>query len=135
MAGRFSVLQQPVLDRRAVSYARKGVKKMIMTLQVLMAVILFVLGLSSCVAGLWTILSRQYQQALKRISAQSAKVSSKAVTEAGLAPLIQSMSSLVGAINQLIRTSVGVGVFLCIAGVALCLVAFWMLSALGAVGP
>jgi hypothetical protein len=44
------------------------------------------------------------------------------------------MSSLVEAINQLIRTSVGVGVFLCLAGVALCIVAFWMLSALGAVG-
>jgi hypothetical protein len=108
---------------------------MITTVQVLMSVTLFLLGLSSCVAGLWTILSRQYQQALKRISAQSAKVSSKAVTEAGLAPLIQSMSSLVGAINQLIRTSVGVGVFLCLAGVVLCVVAFWMLSALGAVGP
>jgi hypothetical protein len=108
---------------------------MIARVQVLMAVILFVLGLSSCVAGLWTILSKQYQQALKRISAQSAKVSSKAVTEAGLAPLIQAMSGLVQAINQLIRTSVGVGVFLCLAGVALCAVAFWMLSAVGAVVP
>jgi hypothetical protein len=108
---------------------------MITTVQVLMSVILFALGLTSCIAGLWTILARQYQQALKRISAQSAKVSSKALTEAGLAPLIQSMSSLVEAINQLIRTSVGVGVFLCLAGVVLCIVAFWMLSALGAVGP
>jgi hypothetical protein len=108
---------------------------MITTLQVLMAVILFLLGLSSCVAGLWTILSKQYQQALKRISAQSAKVSSKALTDAGLAPLIQSMSSLVEAINQLIRTSVGVGVFLCLAGVVLCIVAFRMLSAVGAIGP
>jgi hypothetical protein len=108
---------------------------MIARVQVLMAVILFVLGLSSCVGGLWTILSKQYQQALKRISAQSAKVSSKAVTEAGLAPLIQAMSGLVQAINQLIRTSVGVGVFLCLAGVALCAVAFWMLSAVGAVVP
>jgi uncharacterized membrane protein HdeD (DUF308 family) len=108
---------------------------MITRVQVIMAIILFVLGLGSCISGLWTILSKQYQQALKRISAQSAKVSSKAVTEAGLAPLIQAMSSLVEAINQLIRTSVGVGVFLCLAGVALCVVAFWMLSALGAVVP
>ncbi|MGD2177191.1 MAG: hypothetical protein PVG71_05150 [Anaerolineae bacterium] len=108
---------------------------MIITLQLLMSVILFALGLSSCVAGLWTILSKQYQQALKRISAHSAKVSSQAVTEAGLASLIQAMSSLVEAINQLIRTSVGVGVFLCLAGVVLCSLAFWMLSALGAVGP
>ncbi len=103
---------------------------MIRVLQVLMSLTLFVLGLSACTAGLWTILAKQYQDALKRISAQSAKVSSKAVTDAGLAPLIEAMSGLVEAISLLIRTSVGVGVFLCLAGGALCLVAFWMISAL-----
>jgi hypothetical protein len=38
------------------------------------------------------------------------------------------MSGLVTAINQLVRTSAGVGVFLCLSGVTLCFVAFWMLS-------
>jgi len=103
---------------------------MIKFLQVVMAVTIFSLGLSSCAAGLWTILAKQYQDALKRISAQSAKVSSKAVTDAGLAPLIEAMSGLVEAISLLIRTSVGVGVFLCLAGGALCLAAFWMISGL-----
>ncbi len=103
---------------------------MIKFLQTVMAVTIFSLGLSSCAAGLWTILAKQYQDALKRISAQSAKVSSKAVTDAGLAPLIEAMSGLVEAISLLIRTSVGVGVFLCLAGGALCLAAFWMLSGL-----
>lgn len=103
---------------------------MIKVLKVLMAMTIFGLGLSSCAAGLWTILAKQYQDALKRISAQSAKVSSKAVTDAGLAPLIEAMSGLVEAISLLIRTSVGVGVFLCLAGGALCIAAFWMLSGL-----
>lgn len=103
---------------------------MIETLQVVMSITLFALGLSSCAAGLWTILAKQYQDALKRISAQSAKVSSKAVTDAGLAPLIEAMSSLVEAISVLIRTSVGVGVFLCLAGGALCLAAYYMLAVL-----
>jgi hypothetical protein len=95
-----------------------------------MAFAAFLLGLSSCVAGLWMILSRQYQKVLKSISAQSAKVSSKAVTDAGLAPLIQAMSGLVEAIDRLVRTSIGVGVFLCLAGVILLLASFWMLSIL-----
>ena len=103
---------------------------MIKILKVLMAITIFALGLSSCAAGLWTILAKQYQDALKRISAQSAKVSSKAVTDAGLAPLIEPMSGLVEAIHLLIRTSVGVGVFLCLARGALCIAAFWMLSGL-----
>lgn len=103
---------------------------MIETLQAVMATSVFVLGLCACGAGMWVILSRQYQKVLKSISAQSAKVSSKAVTDAGLAPLIQAMSGLVEAIDKLVRTSIGVGVFLCLAGVILCLASFWMLSVL-----
>jgi hypothetical protein len=103
---------------------------MFKSIQAVMAVCMFLLGLFSCVAGLWMILSRQYQKVLKSISAQSAKVSSKAVTDAGLAPLIRAMSGLVEAIDKLVRTSIGVGVFLCLAGVVLCLASFWMLSML-----
>lgn len=103
---------------------------MIATLQAVMALCVFLLGLCSCVSGLWMILSRQYQKVLKSISAQSARVSSKAVTDAGLAPLIRAMSGLVEAIDKLVRTSIGVGVFLCLAGVILCLASFWMLSML-----
>ena len=75
-------------------------------------------------------MSREYQQALKSIAAQSAKISGKAITDVGVAPLIEASSRLIEAINQLIRTAVGVGVFLCLAGTVLCLVAFWMLSTL-----
>jgi hypothetical protein len=100
----------------------------IINLKVTMAACLFVLGIGSCIAGLWAILARRYQQVLKSISTQSAKISSKAITDVGVAPLIESMSGLVTAINQLVRTSVGVGVFLCLSGVTLCLAAFWMLS-------
>jgi hypothetical protein len=103
---------------------------MITDLQIAMSGCLFLLGFCSCVAGLWTILSRRYQQTLKSISAQSAKVSSKAITDAGLAPLIEALSGLVKAIDQLVRTSAGIGVFLCLAGITLCLAAFWMLSRL-----
>lgn len=99
-------------------------------LQVAMSACLFLLGVCSCIAGLWTILSRKYQQALRSISAHSVKVSSKAITDVALTPLIDALSGLVRAIDQLIRTSVGVGAFLCLAGVILCLVAFWMLPAL-----
>jgi hypothetical protein len=103
---------------------------MITDLRIAMSGSLFLLGLCSCIAGLWTILSRKYQRTLRDISAQSAKVSTKAVVDAGLAPLIEALSGLVKAIDQLVRTSAGIGVFLCLAGVALCLVSYWMLSEL-----
>ncbi len=100
----------------------------ITNLRIAMAICLFLLGACSCVAGLWTILARRYQQALRSISAHSARVSSKAITDVGLAPLIEAFSGLINALDQLIRTTVGIGVFLCLAGAGLCLAAFWMLS-------
>lgn len=103
---------------------------MIKDLQIAMSICLFLLGLCSCIVGLFTILSRQYRQALKSISSQSAKASSKALTDAGLTPLIEAMSGLIDSLNQLVRTSAGIGVFLCLSGVALCSAAFWMLSTL-----
>jgi hypothetical protein len=45
-----------------------------------------------------------------------------------VAPIIDSAARLVEAISQLVRTAIGVGVFLCISGLLVCLAAFWMLS-------
>jgi len=101
---------------------------MIETLQIGMSVSLFLLGIIACIAGMWMILAKRYQQTLKNISAQSARVSGKALTDAAIAPLIEAMSGLVKAIDQLVRTSAGVGVFLCLVGAVLCFVAFRMLS-------
>ncbi len=99
---------------------------MVSTVQLSMAAILFLMGSSAVVMGLWTILAREYQQTLRGISAQSARVNSRALTEAGYIPLVEASARLIEAVNSLIRTAVGVGVFLCIIGTALCLVAFWI---------
>jgi hypothetical protein len=47
-----------------------------------------------------------------------------------VAPVIDSAARLVEAISQLIRTAAGIGAFLCIAGVGICVVAFWMTTRL-----
>ncbi len=99
-------------------------------IQIAMAISLFVLGVCSCIAGFWTILSRKYRQALQNVSAHSARVTSKAITDASLVPLVEALSGLVRALDQLVRTSVGVGVFLCLTGAAFCAAGFWMLSGL-----
>jgi len=97
-------------------------------LQMGIAICLFVVGMGSCIAGLWTILSRRYRQMLQEVSAQSTVATSKALTNVALSPLVESLTGLVNAINELIRTSVGVGIFLWLFGIALCVASFWMLS-------
>jgi hypothetical protein len=101
---------------------------MISTLELGMAIVLFLAGLSAVAAGLWTILSREYQASMRALSAQSAKIGTRATLEDGIAPIVDSAARLVEAVSQLIRTAVGIGVFLCTGGVLICLAAFWMIS-------
>lgn len=103
---------------------------MIINLQIIMATSLFALGLASCIVGLRTVLTKEYQEALKGLSAQSPRIYSKALTDPAVGPIIEASSHLVEAVSKLVRTAVGVGVFLCLSGVAVCLAAFWMLSRL-----
>jgi hypothetical protein len=97
-----------------------------MTIREYMAVAMFALGFVTCLSGLWTMLGREYQQTLRSISAQSNRLHARALTEVGVVPVIDAASRLVDAVNQLVRTAMGVGAFLCLVGVVLCVVAFWM---------
>ena len=97
------------------------------TLSTLMAVALFALGVTALVTGIWTILAREYQQALKGIAAQSNRLHARSLAEVGVVPVIDASARLVEAVNALVRTAMGVGAFLCLIGLALCLIAWWML--------
>ncbi|HQZ70530.1 MAG: hypothetical protein ACH37Z_06800 [Anaerolineae bacterium] len=93
----------------------------------LMVLAVFSMGLLAIAAGLWTLMSRDYQHTIKGISAQSSRLQARALSEIGAMPMLDASARLVEAVNQLIRTAMGVGVFLCIIGAALCGFAFWML--------
>ena len=97
------------------------------TLSAVMSVALFALGVTALAAGIWTILAREYQQALKGISAQSNRLNARSLTEIGVVPVMDASTRLIEAVNALIRTAMGVGAFLCLIGTALCLIAWWML--------
>jgi enoyl-CoA hydratase/carnithine racemase len=98
------------------------------TVQESMALAIFLLGFIACAGGLWTMLARDYQRTLRNMAVQSNRLQAKALTEVGIVPLIDASTQLVKAVNQLIRTAMGVGAFLCLIGVALCLIAYWMIA-------
>jgi TRAP-type uncharacterized transport system fused permease subunit len=97
-------------------------------IQVVMSVSLFVVGVLSSLAGLWIILAKEYHETMKQLSSQSVRISGRAITQDTVAPLIDSASRMVEAINQLIRTAAGVGAFLTVVGVMICVVSFWMIG-------
>lgn len=93
-----------------------------------MALAMFALGVLSCSAGLWTILSREYQRSLKGIAAQSNRLHARSLTEVGVVPVLDASARLVEATNQMIRTAMGVGAFLCLIGLAMCVIALWIFA-------
>ena len=97
--------------------------------QEIMAISLFSLGVLACLAGMWTVLAREYQQTLKGLSAQSSRLHARALTDIGVVPAIDAAARLVDAVNQLVRTAMGVGAFLCLIGLVLCVIGYAILVA------
>ncbi len=88
------------------------------------ALILCLTGFVAIVVGLRTMLAGDYQQSLKRLSVQSAQIGPKAIGDVTVGPVIEAAAQLITAVNQLVRTAVGVGVYLSTGGVILVLIGY-----------
>lgn len=95
-------------------------------IQLVMAAVLFVVGIVMIVAGLVIILAREYQETMKLLSSQTPKLAGKAITDQSVLAAIEGTTRLLDSVKGLIQTAVGVGAFLCLFGVAVCGLAFWM---------
>lgn len=96
------------------------------TMEVVMAAILFFMGVVMILAGLMIILAREYQDTMKLLTAQTPKLAGKSITDQTVVAAIDGTTRLLDAVKGLIQTAVGVGSFLCLLGVGVCGLAFWM---------
>ncbi len=101
------------------------------TVEVIMAGVLFFVGIVMIIAGLLIILAKEYQDTLKLLSSQTPKLAGKAVTDQTVLAALDGTTRLLDAVKGLIQTAVGVGAFLCLFGVAICGLAFWMATIAG----
>lgn len=98
------------------------------TLKLIMAAIVFLLGIICFIAGLRMILASELRASIRELVTQSARVSRRGVTEHSVAPILEATSRLVEAVSQLVRTAFGMGAFLCLIGMVLCLAAVWIIG-------
>jgi hypothetical protein len=98
------------------------------TVKLVMGAIVFLLGIFTAASGLYIIMRKEYQEALKTLTLQSPKLINKSPVEDLVKPLAQTSVQLMDSVNKLIQTAVGVGTFLCILGSGLCVLAYWMVS-------
>lgn len=80
------------------------------------------------ISGLYIILRKEYQEALRTLTSESPKLVGKSPIEEIVTPLAQSSIQLMETVNKLIQTAVGAGAFLVMFGSGLCVGAYWMVS-------
>ena len=95
------------------------------TIQLTMASLFFLVGLFMIASGLFIILAKEYQETMRTLSAQAPKLTGKALTDEAVA-VLDGTTRLLEVVTRLIQTAVGVGAFLCILGLVICGIAFYM---------
>ena len=90
-----------------------------------MALALFGLGMLTTITGIVILASRVTSKDLTTIASQTARLAQKGMAEE-VAGLVGNASALLESMNQMIRTTAGVGAFLTLFGLALMAIACWL---------
>jgi hypothetical protein len=93
----------------------------------IMAICLFILGVLSIVAGVFILIYKVMGEDLRVIANQTAKLAQKGIVD-DVAGLVGNASTLVVALNQLVKTATGVGFFLNILGILLMAAAYYLIK-------
>jgi hypothetical protein len=83
-----------------------------------LAVCVMVMGILSVITGVIILVTKVAGNDLRTIAAQTASLAKKGIAE-DVAGLVGNASALIEALNQLVRSVAGVGVFLIVLGVAM----------------
>jgi hypothetical protein len=105
-----------------------------LTLLLYTAASLFLLGIGTFIAGIVVLLYRVSGRHMRTLATQTTTIAQKGVTEE-IAGLVGNASSLLDSVNQLLRTTAGIGVFLCLLGLLMIVGACWLAVQLYPVWP
>lgn len=97
-------------------------------LVLIIASILAILGVISIASGIFLLVVRSGGSSVHSIANQATRLAQKGLAEE-VAGLVGNASALVDAVNQLVRTSAGIGIFLVVFGFVMLFVSFWMARA------
>ena len=95
----------------------------------IMAMSLIALGIISLISGILTLVFRVSSKDIHTLASQTLRLAQKGVAEE-VAGLVGNASTLLEALNQLVRTSTGVGVFLILVSFLLFAGSYFLISQL-----
>ncbi|MFV1858369.1 MAG: hypothetical protein ACC647_03360 [Anaerolineales bacterium] len=94
-------------------------------MQMIIAATIFILGGLCVLLGIFVLVSRGYSREIRALATQSARLGRKGMADE-VTGLVNSASELVGALNSLVKTASGAGLFLIILGVGMIAASYWV---------
>jgi hypothetical protein len=94
-------------------------------LLIIMVSVLFFLGMACAITGIIILTTRAAGRDIHTLATQTTRLAQKGLAEE-VAGLVGNATTLLDAMNQLIRTTAGVGVFLTIFGVLVMVAGAWL---------
>ena len=94
-------------------------------MEIIIGVTAFVLGCMCVLLGIFVLISRGYSREIRSLAHQSALLGRKGMAE-DVSGLVNSASELVVALNQLVKTSSGAGLFLIMVGIGMIAASYWV---------
>jgi hypothetical protein len=91
----------------------------------IICIALFAMGIISLAAGIFILFKKVMGEELKVIASQTAKLAQKGIAE-DISGLVGNASALLNALNQLVKTTTGIGVFLTLIGIILMVVSYYL---------
>jgi hypothetical protein len=98
-----------------------------MDMQMIIGATAFILGCMCVLLGIFVLMSRGYSREIRALATQSARLGRKGMAEE-VTGLVNSASELVGALNSLVKTASGAGLFLIIVGIGMIAASYWIVD-------
>ncbi len=95
------------------------------TLQIAMTAGAFLLGMVTFSTGVFILVFNIMRRDVKEITGQTARLAQKGLAEE-ISGLVGNASTLISAVNDMVRTAAGIGIFLSILGLALMALSAWL---------
>lgn len=91
----------------------------------LMAITLFILGLLGVIVGIAILVTRTASQEVRTLATQTTRLAQKGLSD-DIVGLVGNTSALLDALNALVRTTAGIGVFITIVGLLMMVASGWL---------
>ncbi len=95
-------------------------------IQLIMSIVTFFIGLITFGIGISILVTNTMGKDLRTMTAQTVKLAQKGLAEE-VSGLVGNASTLLNALNGMVHTAQGIGLFLTVTGVIIILISFWLI--------